>query len=191
MFTIRLRDTNRVVEGGTAYLDGTLSRGYDTSGPPVFLHGLRHGGNDQAPPTRVRSAIDGQPNAVFFFGSGQTTSQQSSLSPTGNTTAGDHATITFTIPSNPDYYTIGTPSTATLLILDDDAAPGAPRNPAARPGDTEATLSWDHPANYDQVWVSDYQYRVKRAGTGPFGLLGGDPGQRRRDHRPHLHGPDQ
>ena len=89
------------------------------------------------------------------------------MTPTGNSTAGDHATITFTIPSNPDYYTIGTPSTATLTILDDDDAPGAPRNIAARPGDTEATLSWDHPANYDQVWVSDHQFR-QRAGTGAW-----------------------
>ena len=165
VFTISLRDI-RVVENGSAFLDGTLSRGYDTSGPPVSLHALATGATTRLPQL-AQTPVDGQPAARLIFQQGQTTSLQSSMTPTGNTTAGDHATIVFTIPSNPDHYTIGTPSTATLLILDDDAAPGAPRNPTARPGDTEATLGWDHPSTYDQIWVSDYQYR-RRAGTGPW-----------------------
>ncbi len=160
VLTIRLRDA-RVVEGGTTGLTGTLSRGYDLE--TVFLHALATGSTTRVPSLGL-IPIDGQPNAVFSFSS---TEAGYGLSPTGNTTAGDHATITFTIPSNPDYYTIGTPSTATLLILDDDAAPGAPRNISARPGDAEAALSWGRPSNYDQVWISDYQYR-QRAGNGAW-----------------------
>ena len=165
VLTISLRDA-RVVEGDSVFLDGTLSRGYDTSGPPVPLRALATGATTRIPQL-AQTPVNGQPAAAVIFSPGQTTSLQSSMTPTGNTTAGDHATIVFTIPSNPDHYTIGTPSTATLLILDDDAAPGAPRNPTARPGDTEATLGWDHPSTYDQIWVSDYQYR-QRAGTGPW-----------------------
>ena len=165
VLTISLRDT-RVVENGSAFLDGTLSRGYDTSAGFVPLHALATGATARLPDLAL-NAVDGQPVAPLSFEPGQTTSLSMSMTATGNSTAGDHATIEFTIPSNPDYYTIGTPSTATLLILDDAAAPGAPRNPTARPGDTEATLGWDHPATYDQIWVSDYQYR-QRAGTGPW-----------------------
>ena len=165
VLTISLRDT-RVVENGSAFLDGTLSRGYDLPGQIVSLRALATGATARIP-SLAQSTLNGQPAAPLSFEPGQTTSLSSSMTPTGNSTAGDHATIEFTIPSNPDYYTIGTPSTATLLILDDDAAPGAPRNPTARPGDTEATLGWDPPATYDQIWVSDYQYR-QRAGTGPW-----------------------
>ena len=166
VFTISLEDLSgrsgtRVVEGGTVRLVGTLSRGYDLGN--VFLHAFAMGATTRIPALGA-VLIDGQPNAVFGFSS---TESGYGLTPTGNSAAGDHATVTFTIPSNPDYYTIGTPSTATLLILDDDAAPGAPRNIAARPGDTGATLRWDHPTTYDQIWVSDYQYR-RRAGTGPW-----------------------
>ena len=166
VFTISLEDLSgrsgtRVVEGGTVRLVGTLSRGYDLGN--VFLHAFAMGATTRIPALGA-VLIDGQPNAVFGFSS---TESGYGLTPTGNSAAGDHATVTFTIPSNPDYYTIGAPSTATLLILDDDAAPGAVRNIAARPGDTGATLRWDHPTTYDQIWVSDYQYR-RRAGTGPW-----------------------
>ena len=165
VLTIRLRDT-RVVEGNNAFLDGTLSRGYDTSGSIVLLHALATGDTTRIPILAL-NAIDGQPTATLNFRPGQTTSLSFSLTATGNSTAGDQATITFTIPSNPDYYTIGSPSTASLLILDDDTVPSAPRNISARPGNTGATLSWDRPANYDQVWASDYQYR-QRAGNGAW-----------------------
>ena len=165
VLTIRLRDT-RVVEGNNAFLDGTLSRGYDTSGSIVLLHALATGDTTRIPILPL-NAIDGQPTATLNFRQGQTTSLSFSLTATGNSTAGDHATITFTIPANPDYYTIGSPSTATLFILDDDTVPSAPRNISARPGNTGATLSWDRPANYDQVWASDYQYR-QRAGSGAW-----------------------
>ncbi|WP_419554640.1 Calx-beta domain-containing protein [Candidatus Poriferisodalis sp.] len=178
VFTISLEDSSgrsgtRVVEGGTVRLVGTLSRGYDLGN--VFLHAFAMGATTRIPALGA-VPIDGQPNAVFAFSS---TESGYGLTPTGNSAAGDHATVTFAIPSNPDYYTIGTASTATLLILDDDAAPGAPRNIAARPGDTEATLGWDHPATYDQIWAGDYQYR-RRAGTGPWtswAAIGGSDGE--------------
>ncbi|WP_420445371.1 Calx-beta domain-containing protein [Candidatus Poriferisodalis sp.] len=176
VFTISLRDT-RVVENSSVFLDGTLSRGYDISGLAP-LYALAMGATPRLPILAL-NAQDGQPAAPLNFEGGQTTSLSSTMTPTGNSAAGDHATVTFTIPSNPDYYTIGTPSMATLLILDDDAAPGAPRNITARPGDTGATLRWDHPATYDQIWVSDYQYR-QRAGTGPWtswAAIGGSDGE--------------
>ena len=155
VFTIRLEDT-RVVEGDDTELIATLSRGYDLG--LVLLHALATGATTRLPGLNM---IDGQPGELLVFDATFPTLVMSGLGPTGNSTAGDHATITFTIPSNPDYYTIGTPSTATLLILDDDAAPSAPRSISARPGDAEATLRWTRPANYDQVWVSDYQYRQR------------------------------
>ena len=173
VFAIRLRDT-RVVEGSNAFLDGTLSRGYDTSGSIVLLHALATGATTRLP-VLAQNAIDGQPAAPLSFLQGETTSGQASMTATGNTTAGDHATITFTIPSNPDYYTIGSPSTATLLVLDDDAAPSAPRSISARPGDAQAAIRWTRPANSDQVWISDYQYR-QRAGNGAWTTWATIPG---------------
>ena len=166
VLTIRLRDT-RVVEGASVFLDGTLSRAYDLPLGDTITHNVPATGATTRLTGSDYGIVDGQPVTTLLFGVGETTSDPTSMTATGNTTAGDHATITFTIPSNPDYYTIGTPSTATLLILDDDAAPGAPRNISARPGDAEATLSWGRPSNYDQVWISDYQYR-QRAGNGAW-----------------------
>ena len=173
VLTIRLRDT-RVVEGNNAFLDGTVSRGYETSGPPVSLHALATGATTRVADLAL-NAVDGNPAAPLSFLQGQTTSLQSSMTATGNSTAGDHASVTFTIPANPDYYTIGSPSTATLTILDDDTAPSAPRSISARPGDEQAAIRWARPANSDQVWISDYQYR-QRAGNGAWTTWATIPG---------------
>ncbi len=154
----------RIVEGETVSLQATLNRGYtgvrtetvaNVSGATTkFAAGTFGSGND---------------TASLNFNPGVTGGLSLRLTYTSidGSTAGDHGEVVFTIPTDNPLYTAGTPSTATLLILDDDDAPGAPRNISARPGDAEAALRWTRPANYDQVWVSDYQYR-QRAGTDPW-----------------------
>ena len=155
----------RVVEGDVFFPLMALSRGVDIDLPAVDFHASVTGATSKFE-AGAFTTVGGETARVILFEPGATDPLSSSLTTTDNSTAGDSSQHVFTILPN-DYYTIGTPSTATLLILDDDDAPGAPRNPAARPGDTEATLSWDLPANYDQVWVSDYQFR-RRAGTGAW-----------------------
>ena len=69
VFTISLEDPlggsgTRVVEGGTARLVGTLSRGYDLD--TVILHAFATGATTRIP-SLGSAPIDGQPNAAFTF----------------------------------------------------------------------------------------------------------------------------
>ena len=80
--------------------------------------------------------------------------------------------VTVTLGLSPDIpYTLGTPSTVTVTVRDDDTPPLAPENLRAQAGNTEATLRWDPPAastpDHGQP-VLHYEYRVK-VGTGSFG----------------------
>ena len=94
-------------------------------------------------------------------------------------TAADNSTmndggrdITFTLALNPDApYTLGTPSSATVTVRDDDTPPLAPENLRAQAGNTEAILGWDAPPastpDHGQP-VLHYESRVQ-AGTAAFG----------------------
>ena len=67
-------------------------------------------------------------------------------------------------------YTLGTTSSVTIEVRDDDTPPTAPRNLVAQAGDTTARLSWQAPAppvpDHGQP-VLRYEYRVK-VGSGSF-----------------------
>ena len=90
-----------------------------------------------------------------------------------NTTQNDGArTVTFTLATSTNLpYTLGTPSSVTVTVRDDDTPPLAPENLRAQAGNTEATLTWQAPAtpvpDHEQP-VLHYEYRVK-VGMASFG----------------------
>ena len=92
-----------------------------------------------------------------------------------NSAAGDSIEAVLRLTANADYYTIGSPSSATLRILDNDTAPTAPQNLSATPGNGTAMLAWDHPTSYDEVATANYQYRHNN-GTGTWTGWAGVPG---------------
>ena len=86
-----------------------------------------------------------------------------------NTTQNDGAReVTFTLALNDDFpYTLGTTSSVTVEVLDNDTPPTAPRNLMAEAGLTEVDLTWQAPAT-DHGQPLTYEYR-QQEGTGPFG----------------------
>ena len=147
----------RVVEGATLYPFATLNRGYDlTPGRGPSLYATMTGPTNKFLPLSFQT-VGGETVANLPLNPPSTTETlASSLSTVDNGTAGDHSEHVFTLPENDDFYTIGSPSSATLVILDNDAAPTAPRNLTAAPGNGQVTLTWDHPTSYDTVAQNNY-----------------------------------
>ena len=120
------------------------------------------------PPTSTRFAINQKKLTVR-------------LAAAENMTQSDGAReVTFALALNADapYYTLGTPSTVTVTVRDDDTPPAALRNLAAQAGAAEAHLTWAPPLpstpDHGQP-VLHYEYRVK-VGTGSFGSWTTVPG---------------
>ena len=129
--------------------------------------------------TDASSALTGTLPSRARISTGQA-SELFSLTAAENMTQDDGAReVVFALKLNPDtaVYTLGTPSSVTITVRDDDTPPLAPRNLAAQAGDTEATLRWDAPAasspDHGQP-VLRYEYRVKT--TGSFGSWTTVPG---------------
>ena len=84
---------------------------------------------------------------------------------TDNTTAAGAVEAVFAVASDVDgRYTAGTPVSATIRILDNDAVPTRPRNLTARDEDREVALRWELPASYNDVELTGYEYRVRARG---------------------------
>ena len=84
---------------------------------------------------------------------------------TDNTTAAGAVDAVFTVAPDVDgRYTAGTPASATVRILDNDAVPTRPRNLTARDDDREVALRWELPASYNDIELTGYQYRVRERG---------------------------
>ena len=82
-----------------------------------------------------------------------------------NTAAAGAVEAVFAIASDVDgRYTAGTPASATVRILDNDAVPTRPRNLTARDDDREVALRWQLPASYGDIELTGYQYRVRARG---------------------------
>ena len=157
-----------VVEGDFLVPFATVSRGYDAFHPGVLAELTGSANKFQA---GTLQTVDGK--TVFgmpFNLASATQSLASSLSTNDNSTAGDHSEHVFTIVPNPDYFTIGTPSSATLTILDNDAAPTAPRNLAARARDGAVVLTWDPPTSLSTTEFTAYELRHV-AGSSPGGTF--------------------
>ena len=82
-----------------------------------------------------------------------------------NTAAAGAVDAVFTVAPDVDgRYTAGTPVSATVRILDNDAVPTRPRNLTARDEDREVALRWQLPASYNDIELAGYQYRVRARG---------------------------
>ena len=145
-------------EGGGFHLELTLDRGFATFQPPLGSAvtvtappGTFNAGDLAAmPPSFARG--------VRTFGT--------RINSTDNTTAGGAVDAAFTIATDADgRYTVGTPMSATVRILDDDV-PTVPRNLTAKEGDREVALRWKLPRSYNDIELAGYQYRARgRGGT--------------------------
>ena len=118
------------------------------------------------------SALTGTlPTDTRFIGNQLT--QTVTLTTDDNTAQNDGVhEVTFALELNSNFpYTLGTTSSVTIEVRDDDTPPLAVGDLRAQAGNTEATLRWDAPAaptpDHGQP-ILHYEYRVK-VGTGSFG----------------------
>ena len=166
----------RQVEGGTIYIDGHLNRGHD-SDVLTSLQAELTGATNKFP---ANTFVTRNGKTVFLlqFTPGATTSLSTSITLVDGSTAGDSSEHVFTIVPNPDYHTVGTPSSATLTILDNDAAPAAPRNLRAQSRDGSVVLTWDPPTSLATTEFTAYELRHVAGNTpgGTFADISTDPG---------------
>ena len=162
-----------VVEGDFLLPFATLSRGYDLLTHPGMKIEVTDSANKFV--ALAFETVDGKTLlGIPFATASATQSLESSLTTVDNSTAGDHSEHVFAIVPNPDYFTIGTPSSATLTILDNDAAPTAPQNLTAGPGNAEVTLEWGRPTSYATTELTGYELKVTPA-VGSFGSFDAIP----------------
>ena len=144
-------------EGGDFHLEITLDRGFATFQPPLGSavtvtapSGTFNAGDlASLPPSFARD--------IETFAT--------TIHSTDNTTAAGAVDAVFAIAPGVDgRYTAGTPASATVRILDNDAVPTRPRNLTARDDDREVALRWELPASYNDVELTGYEYRVRARG---------------------------
>ena len=169
VLTIAL-DRPTITEGEFAQINATLSHAYATDQSPNFLSVVAPEGS--LPPLNV---IDGQ---IVLFGNFAAGNANSVIrvQPINDTTAEDAAEVVFTIIENTDLYTVGTPASVTLTVLDNDTKPSAPQNIEAEPNYTVVALTWDDPMEDGGQTITKYEYRYSDdsrttwgPGTGPLG----------------------
>ena len=121
--------------------------------------------------TDSSGALSGTLPTERRFAGGQVTNTVT-LTTDDNTTQNDGARdVTLTLALNDDFpYTLGTTSSVTIEVRDNDTPPTAPRNLTAQAGNTTARLTWQAPAppvpDHGQP-VTHYEYQVK-VGSGSF-----------------------
>ena len=159
-----------IVEDGAAFVRGTLSRGYEqpdhTIELPIEMTGSL---NRFANASSSFRTIDGKQIHHLIFVASTGEQLASSIRAADGSTAGDHSEHVFTLLPN-DQYTIGSPSSATLTILDNDAAPAPPRNLRAQSRDGAVVLTWDAPTSLATTEFTAYELRHV-AGSSPGGTF--------------------
>ena len=144
-------------EGEGFHLEITLDRGFATFQPPLGSavtvtapSGTFNAGDLASMPPSFARGIETFATTIHS---------------TDSTAAAGAVDAVFTIAPDVDgRYTAGTPASATVRILDNDAVPTRPRNLTARDDDREVALRWQLPASYDDIELTGYQYRVRERG---------------------------
>ena len=155
--TIELAPT-RIVEGESGEMILRLTRGIGGTHPETTVGVL-------APPPGVAIAgerLDGT-DIRIALGGGQT-EFRSQITVGENTNPGDSGTAVFTLTANPSFYTLGSPHSTSVTIIDDDAPPGAPVNLTATAGNARVTLAWRRPASYEMTTLAGYEERHREDG---------------------------
>ena len=171
VLTIGLSKT-RVTEGEAVIVTANISGGY-TKGQLLIAVANMTGDTAKLDPGDYDSA-NSETDVVFLPGD---TSSQKVIVALDNTTPGDHGAVVFTIPTDNPLYTAGTPGSATLTILDNDAAPTAPRNFRAQARDGAVVLTWDPPTSLATTEFTAYELRHVAGGSpgGTFADISADP----------------
>ena len=144
-------------EGGGFHLEITLDRGFATFQPPFGSAITVTAPSGTFNAADLASMAPSFARGIKTFGTG--------IDSTDNTTAAGAVDAVFAVASDVDgRYTAGTPASATVRILDNDAVPTRPRNLTARDDDREVALRWELPASYGDIELTGYQYRVRARG---------------------------
>ena len=99
----------------------------------------------------------------FLFSAGLLSDEIEFTTDAADTTRHYARSVTFTLDAGDDLpYTIGSPSSVTVTVLDDDTPPSVPLAVRARPGDRQVTLTWEAPEDSGGGQpITHYQYRYK------------------------------
>ena len=142
-----------VTEGGNIEIELALSVGYASPGSVRFT--VTDGGG----------ALSGTlPDGALFFAAEKT--RTITLTTDDNSVQNDGAReVTVTLGLSPNLpYTLGTTSSVTVEVRDNDTPPTAPRNLTAQAGDTTARLTWQVPeTDHGQPFTYEYRYAASGA----------------------------
>ena len=112
--------------------------------------------------------VDGGTTVTVTVPAGATESDAIAVTPTGNT----GTTVTLSgpsaVPSGTNFQGMATAVGDPLVLPAAATAPGAPRTPAAAPGDGEVVLTWTAPASTGGSAIQRYEHRHKATGSLPF-----------------------
>ena len=144
----------RAAEGETLQVEAFLAPQYGPGELPVTVAVADpESAMSSVPETFVFPARTGTVSAAFVVGT--------------NTTADGARSVAIALEEDPDRpYSVGTPSSATLAVLDDDAVPGAPAPLTGVGSNDTIALTWTPPPV--QV-VTGYEYRYRTTGTTTWG----------------------
>ncbi len=118
-----------------------------------------------AVPPATASDFNLSSNTTLTIAAGMTTSTGTvTITANDNTLGSRNKNVTVSATAT-NTQGVTEPSSVTLTITNDDAAPSAPTNLTATPGNTKVTLGWDAPASTADI--TGHQYRYKTDGNYP------------------------
>ena len=145
-----------VAEGASITLTATLAPPYGQAVTVTLIH------------TETSSVLSGTVPTSFDFAASTLTASETTATATistDNDTAQEaDATVVFSLSSPTSPVTLGSPSSVTITVQDNDGPPTKPANISATAGDGKVDLSWGA-ASSDSSAIEKYQYRVRASSS--------------------------
>ena len=145
-----------VAEGASITLTATLAPPYGQAVTVTLIH------------TDTSSVLSGTVPTPFDFAASTLTTSEATATATistDNDTAQEaDATVVFSLSSPTSPVTLGSPSSVTITVQDNDGPPTKPANISATAGDGKVDLSWGA-ASSDSSAIEKYQYRVRASSS--------------------------